>query len=259
MADHTRPACPPRICLVLTIAICCELLATGRAVAGPPFVTDDPDPVELGKWEVNYGLTGIRAMGMSSGSVPGFDINYGFAPNIQLHAQPQVAYVRGNGANATGLGDTELGVKYRFMDRSDAGEWMVATYPMLELPTGNKNRQLGAGDPSLYVPIWFQKTEGRWTTFGGGGYRFNSGKGNRNAWAGGWTAMFRVRENVQLGGEVFGSTPATNDGVRSVGVNFGGVVTLGGHASLLFSLGRGVLNATSTNQRSVYLGLRLES
>jgi hypothetical protein len=28
------------------------------ARTGPPFVTDDPEPAEYGRWEVNYALTG---------------------------------------------------------------------------------------------------------------------------------------------------------------------------------------------------------
>lgn len=73
---------------------------------------------------------------------------------------------------------------------------------LIELPTGSKRRQLGSGDPSLYVPIWFQKSVGKWTAYGGVGYRFNSGSGNRNAWAGGWIALYQLNERAQLGGEV---------------------------------------------------------
>jgi hypothetical protein len=38
------------------------------------------------------------------------------------------------------------------------------------VPTGNESRGLGAGHVQLYLPIWFQKDFGKWTTYGGGGF-----------------------------------------------------------------------------------------
>jgi hypothetical protein len=41
-------------------------------------------------------------------------------------------------------------------------------FPLLELPTGNEHRGLGAGHVSAFLPIWVQKSFGEWTTYGGG-------------------------------------------------------------------------------------------
>jgi hypothetical protein len=55
-------------------------LCAGRANAGPPFITDDPEPVELHNWEV-YGFTaGAHQHGNTSGVLPGLEVNYGAAP-----------------------------------------------------------------------------------------------------------------------------------------------------------------------------------
>src|SRR6185437_11945570 len=55
------------------------LLGISRAVwAGPPFVTDDPEPVDLGHWEINDALTATWRRGETSAGLP-IDVNYGAA------------------------------------------------------------------------------------------------------------------------------------------------------------------------------------
>lgn len=231
--------------------------ACGLAQAGPPFVTDDPDPVELHKWEVNYGATLNHSAGASSGALPGIDVNYGAWADTQLHIQPQLAYARGPGGNATGMGDLELGVKYRFLTpEEDSGGWMAGIYPMLELPTGSAARNLGAGAHSIYLPLWLQTTQGRWTVFGGGGYWIDYGSGARNAWAGGVTALYQITGQLQIGGEIYGTTPHRQGDPGVLAFNIGGVWQLDDGLALLFSAGRGLRNVSTTDQASAYLGLR---
>jgi hypothetical protein len=232
-------------------------LATTSALAGPPFITDDPEPVDFRAWEINYGLTYLHAAGASAGSLPSLDINYGIYPGVQLHLQPQAAYARSGAARAYGIGDTEIGVKYRLTEKTeDKRAWMLAIYPMLELPTGSAKRGLGAGARSLYLPLWAQTTRGNWTVFGGGGYRRDARIDAKNSWAGGMTALYQVSERLQFGGELFGATRNTEAGRASMGTNFGGVYMLGGGLSLLFSAGHGLRDAQVSNQGAIYLGLR---
>jgi hypothetical protein len=236
---------------------CAAALVCTAAQAGPPFVTDDPEPVDLHAWEINYGATFLHAQGTSSGALPGVDLNYGAYENVQLHAQPQLAYVRGPGGNAAGFGDLELGVKYRFTPAGQPRDaWMVGIYPMLELPTGSARRGLGAGACSAYLPLWVQTTRGRWTVFGGGGYWLDGGHEGRNAWAGGVTALYAVSERLQLGAEFYGSTPRHVDERGATGVNVGGTLQLSDGLALLFSVGHGVRNASANNEGAAYLGLR---
>ncbi len=84
------------------------------AAAGPPFVTDDPVPVDLHHWEV-YGFSAAtHVAGDTAGTAAGIEVNYGAAPNLQLHVIVPLAFDRPwGGPTATGLGDVELGVKYR--------------------------------------------------------------------------------------------------------------------------------------------------
>lgn len=232
-------------------------LLAGNAMAGPPFLTDDPEPVGYREWEVNYGFTYLRSAGMNAGALTSFDINYGVYPGIQLHIQPQIGYSSGGGTRGVGVGDTEAGIKYRLTAATeDKSKWMVALYPMLEIPTGSPRRNLGAGAHSVFLPIWAQTTRGRWTVFGGGGVRLVNTPDARNSRAGGVTLLFEVSDRLQFGGELFAETRTTVGGSATASVNLGGVYMLQKGLSLLFSAGHGVRDAARSNRGAFYVGLR---
>jgi hypothetical protein len=111
---------------------------------------------------------------------------------VQIHLIIPDAYRRPKGGSTLfGPGDTELGVKYRFIQESEYVP-MMATFPLLELPTGSKARGLGIGRAQLYLPLWLQKSWGPWTSYGGGGYWINPGTGNKNHWYAGWLLQRNV-------------------------------------------------------------------
>ena len=64
------------------------------ATAGPPFRTDDPEPVDYKHWEFYSFSTGTRISGDTSGILPGFEFNYGLIPNGQLHIVAVTAFDR---------------------------------------------------------------------------------------------------------------------------------------------------------------------
>lgn len=145
------------------------LLAT-PALAGPPFITDDPEPVELGHWEV-YGFTaGAAGHGAATGLGPRLKVNYGAAPGLQLHVIGGMAFDDEPGHHEIGLSDTELGAKLRFI-KPDEDDWypQVGIFPLMEIPTGDAARGLGAGKWQEFLPLWLQKDWGDWTSYGGGG------------------------------------------------------------------------------------------
>jgi hypothetical protein len=99
--------------LLMTLLGAIPLVAP--ALAGPPFRTDDPEPVEFQHFEINLFSQGIQTNDGWRGFLPGFEVNYGTLPNLQVHAIFQQGFTAPSGGR-TGfaLGDTELGVKYRF-------------------------------------------------------------------------------------------------------------------------------------------------
>ena len=49
--------------------------------AGPPFVTDDPEPVEYRHWEIYLASQHAKDKDGWSGTAPHFEVNYGVLPN----------------------------------------------------------------------------------------------------------------------------------------------------------------------------------
>jgi hypothetical protein len=113
-----------------TVALAVAALASARALAGPPYVTDDPEPTDTGHWE-NYHFV----MGAGREYESGLDLNYGGAKDLQLTAV--IPIKTEDDWRSVGLGEIELAAKYRFLHQDEKG-WMpdVAVFPNITLPTG---------------------------------------------------------------------------------------------------------------------------
>lgn len=231
------------------------------AIAGPPFRTDDPEPVDYRHWEFYAFSSGTHKSGDTSGVGPAVEFNYGLIPNGQLHVVAPAAFDRPAGGPALfGYGDTEIGFKYRFIDEEkDGARPQVGTFPLVELPTGNQNKGLGVGHARAFLPLWVQKSFGEWTTYGGGGYWINQDDrlGDKNYWFFGWLLQRKITERLTLGGEIFHQTADNVAGVKSTGFNVGGVYDFDQHNHLLFSAGRGFGNASETNLYSWYIAWQI--
>ena len=226
---------------------------TETAFAGPPFLTDDPEPVEHRHWEIYLASQHAKDKDGWSGTAPHFEINYGALPNLQLHLIAPLAYIKPNdGSSNYGLGDMELGVKFRFIQETD---WLpqVGIFPLIEVPTGDSSRGLGEGDINIFLPIWIQKSWGPWTTYGGGGYWYHPGEGNKNYWFAGLLLQRDLSKVVTLAAEVFYTSPKAKDESDETGFNAGGVINLSEVHHILFSAGRGF---KGPNTFSAYLAFQ---
>lgn len=236
MADRVIPLKSARFPAIAGLA--CALWVS-RALAGPPYNTDDPEPVEYRHWELYLASQSMHSRDGWSGTAPHFEVNYGAFPNVQLHVIVPLAYsAPDQGKSAYGLGDTELGVKFRFVQER---EWVpqVGTFPFLEVPTGSEALGLGNGTAQVFLPLWVQKSHGAWTTYAGGGYWLDTGQRDRHWWYLGWLVQREMVDGFTLGAEVFHSTPHGPDTERDTRFNVGSVIDLSGEHHLLFSAGRG--------------------
>lgn len=227
-----------RLCLVLAVSL---LLACCRAAwPGPPFITDDPEPVEYRHWEVYVSSIVVCDPSGTAGTLPHIEVNNGPAPNLQVHMILPYAFSRaaGEGTNR-GLGNVELGVKYRFVQEKRR-QPMVGIFPLIQVPTGSESKGLGGSHFQFFLPVWLQKSWGPWTTYGGGGYFINPGQGNRSYWLFGCEIQKDLSEQLTLGGEVFGTTPDAPDAPAEVNFNLGGFYNFDEGHHLLFSAGRGI-------------------
>src|SRR5437870_133807 len=86
------------------------LLAIGLAQAGPPFVTDDPEPPPPGGWEINVPFILERTPGKTEMDAPLFDLNYGL-PNVQLKLEIPIAIAHNDGDGKIGRASCRERVK----------------------------------------------------------------------------------------------------------------------------------------------------
>lgn len=234
------------------------LLLPNAAFAGPPFVTDDPEPLEKNAWEVNYTVSKTWRDSGASVAIPSIDINYGLTSDIQLHAQPRYSYENESGSKNFGFDNTEVGVKYRFSDEKIGNQnFMLGIYPMLQLPTGNKKLGDTRGKAQLFLPVWGQFDTEKWSVYGGTGYRLNQGLNSKNSWFLGITSLYKVNEALRLGGEIYGETATELQDNSSSGFNLGGIYNITTDYHLLFSFGQALNHITSTNRLSGFLALQV--
>src|SRR5262249_14048542 len=154
--------------LTMSLIILGVAMAT-PAWAGPPFLTDDPEPTETGHWEIYAPLVEAEGQGGNFEGSAGVEINYGAAPDVQITVGLPIAYAHDSSGTEWGAGDIALSLKYRFYHNEDLG-LSIAVFPGVTLPTASNG--FGAGEVTGFLPVWFQKDTGKWSVFGGGGYAF---------------------------------------------------------------------------------------
>ncbi len=119
------------------VLVCFGLLSvSGFAQGGPPFRTDDPETPGNRHWEINFGCIGDRNLTAGAYQVPDFDFNYGLGDRIQLKyeipiaikdTRPQPATAMADAVNGQvlgGLGESLLGVKWRFYEHHPGDGWV---------------------------------------------------------------------------------------------------------------------------------------
>jgi hypothetical protein len=221
--------------------------------AGPPFVTEDPEPPPPGGWEINVPFILERSPGTTDMETPLFDLNYGL-PNIQLKLEFPVEVVteESKGTRA-GAGDSLIGVKWRFFN-NEKSQLQLGTYPQLLVPTGDRTRGLGQGQPAYLLPFLVQKSWSKWTIYGDVGYWWQTGSETRDYFYAGAVLEREINERLELGVELFGNSPKEHGDRPELAFNVGGTWRLSKHLNLLFSGGRDIVGDTHA---MAYIGLQL--
>ncbi len=215
------------------------------ASAGPPYTTDDPEPVEHRHWELYLASQTDHERDGWTGTAPHVEINYGVVPNVQLHLIAPLAYsAPAHGPAAYGVGDVELGVKFRFLAER---RWtpMIGTFPLIEVPVGSHARGLGNGSAEVFVPFWVQKSFGDWTTYGGWGVWLDTASADRHWWFFGWLVQRRFLDRFTVGAELFHTTPEQTGGESDTRFNLGTTVDVSDSHHLMFSAGRSIVGPGS--------------
>lgn len=248
-----------RLCMSVLLA----LMATGLprvscAQGGPPMITDDPGTPGPGEWEINIAATGVHHGSSSEVESPLLDINYGIGERIQLKYEVPWVAQRENGRTRSGLGNSLLGVKWRFYDAGERG-WQISTYPQVELRnprSRSAERGLSEEGTGVLLPFELQRK------LPAIGINFEAGRELRSrgndSWFGGVVFGHEMTERVEVMAELHGeSADASNE--SAVAVSIGGRVAVGGIGTLLVSLGRELHNALDERSFFGYVGWQFTS
>lgn len=220
------------------------LFSSVLALAGPPYDTDDPEPVGFRCWEFYLSSHSNYNTIFSQGTLPHFEVNYGVVKNVQLHLLVPMAFYEGIAGKLNyGIGDIEVGVKFRFIQETKYIP-QIGIFPLCEIPAGNPSAELGNGTAQYFIPLWIQKSfGGKWLTYGGYGYWINSGHRNENWNYLGWQAQYQVTEKASVGAELYDIIP--DNGRSEARFNIGAVIDLNSQNHLLFSAGKSFNHETS--------------
>jgi len=247
-----------------------------NAQGGPPFITDDPATPGNRQWEINLGLVGNHNPAHSSYQAPNIDFNYGWGDRIQLMYAPSLAVATDeNNTTRAGLGETVIGVKWRYFEHHRAGEpksdenmnFSLGTYPqaLINNPTSSVSRGVVETGPQYYLPAEFTARLGPVSVNGEIGRWF----GNRHVpdrWGRGLIVGHEFSERLELYGEIYDLQDANHIGAdpkqRSLTLDVGGRKTLdrSGHLRLLFLGGRAVQAVRRDNSEPswiAYLGVQI--
>ncbi len=160
-ADATQGHSAGAIKSAFLLSLLAIIFGSVSAWAGPPFQTDDPEPIDFRNYEFYTFATADGTPVEMDTAGPAADFNWGTLPNVwgtlpnvHLHIIVPLATIlpsnspsfapAGTGPSAFGLGDIETGIKFRFIQESKLRP-MVGTFTMFELPTGSAVKGLGVG------------------------------------------------------------------------------------------------------------------
>ena len=226
--------------LSLAAMLLCMPLAT-RAQGGPPMITDDTETVPRGHWEINTAFTMETGSEGRTYGTPLLDINYGLSKNTQLKVEiPWLIVGRNGEPRVSGLGNTNVGVRWRFRDETEHHRVALSIYPQIEFnnPTSSVRRGIVDKGPEFLMPLQWQTQVGKYGINGDVGYRFKRGSDEIIY---GVVVGREFREKFELLGEFHGTGPSTRLGDSEVVYNFGTRVKLTKHLTYLMSAGSSMI------------------
>jgi hypothetical protein len=229
------------------------LMAPGLAYAGPPFITDDPAPVDLHHFETFYFTAGASGRD-GFGGASGVDFNYGLARDLHINIAVPFEYDHPkSGAYSSGIGNIELAAKYRFLHQESFG-WDVAVYPRVILKSASD--QVGDDHAAFFLPVWIGRSGEGWSTYGGGGCLYNQGDEGRNYCQAGWVVTRDLASDLHVGVEVVHETADAKGGRASTALGAGVTYDLNDHYHLLAYAGPNLQNTGETARYNSYAALQ---
>ncbi|HLL16913.1 MAG TPA: transporter [Pyrinomonadaceae bacterium] len=276
---QTLPRRPPAIvrrAFSALLSLWIVLFATPSAHAQQPFVTDDADVTDRGKFHFEFSnafdLLQREAFPGLKQNTASFELAYGLLPHVEISLEAPLITIfnareTGTPRTVSGLGDANFSVKYNFLREREGSRRPALTLSgAVEIPTGSARRGLGSGVADFSLNGVLQKSVTRRTK-----YRLNGGvifsgntlngavglKTRGTVYTGGTSVVREFTPRLQLGAELNGAR-ARNAGLGKgqLQAQLGGNYTLRENLTLDFGLVAGRHSASP--RLGAQLGLSLD-
>jgi hypothetical protein len=166
--DSDRLTVFVRAGFVVALALAAAPLTAAHA--GPPFVTDDPEPTDYRHFEIYLYFQGTSAGDAKAGTALALEVNYGALPDVQISVALPAGFSAPARATTTfGVSDAEIGIKYRFI-AEDARGWrpQVSFYPAVQTTLGSSCKSLGDTATHVFSRYGRRKASGPGPRLGAG-------------------------------------------------------------------------------------------
>jgi hypothetical protein len=235
-------------------------LIAGNLEAGNPLQTNDPETPGQNGWEVNL-LQSMRFTRAAFGqALPLLNINYGHQENDQWKISiPVIELDPHPGGRHWGIGDIQLGWKYRFLEEADYGI-QASIYPQPLLPTGQEDLGLGNGRVELFLPLSVGKhfLDDKLFVYGEAAHNVVFEDVLRDSWFFGIAAEWQITEKIELVGELADLVVPDATGPDDPFFNLGFNYQFSKHVALQTAFGRSLGNETDGRSYfSSYVGLHI--
>jgi hypothetical protein len=246
----------PKLATLLAVTV------AAAALAGPPLLTDDPDTLPKGDFELNTAYTLSVSARDSTGSrtweheAPLFDLNFGLTDGVQVKFEMPLLILEDAEGSRAGIGDLSLGAKLRLCSET---EWALSlsTYPAVGVPLGSRERGLGTGSPSLTLPLQAGRhfLKDKLFLYADLGYQEQLAHGETDLWYAGIAAEYKLTAGLTLCGEVRYELAVNADDDSLF--NFGLKWSLTEYAALIAAAGRSFAPTESSGADfRLYLGVQ---
>lgn len=239
--------------LLVSLAIICFPLSV---FAGPPILTDDTGTPGPGKWETNIGFTIDKRQDATRYETPAIDLNYGVGERIQLnYSVSWVVLDNKNEPAKSGLGNSEVAIKWRFLDEDKHGV-AVSVYPrfIFNNPTGSADRGLVDEGTVFKLPVQIEKKITIIDMIANFGYEFHQ-QGN-DSWLYSIAMKYAEIKGLDMLAEVFGTADSSFKNAEYV-YDIGFRKDVSENYTVLASIGRSLLQGDDHSTLLSYVGLQM--
>lgn len=249
-----------RASLSVLLAVSLWTLSAGALRAGNPLQTNDPETPGRHGWEVNL-LQSMRFTRPAFGqALPLLNVNYGHQENDQWKISIGVfEFDPHPGEEHWGIGDVQIGWKYRFLEEDDHGI-QASIYPQPLLPIGQEELGLGNGRFELFLPVSVGKhfLDEKLFIYGEAAHNVIFEDVDRDTWYFGIAAEWQITEKLELVGEIADLVVPNRFGPDDPFFNVGFNYQFAKHVALQTAFGRSLGDeADGLSYFSSYVGLHI--